>query len=101
MVNLSTLVNLLLGLAMQNNVIKEAYGNKLKNQLFGLLCEYEKEREWESFLDSILIELMGFDESAKTINYYKLFHKVSSLRYLSYKYFRTTIFDCMNLISKV
>ena len=32
-------------------------------------------------------------------NAYKLFHKVRSLRYLSYKYFRTTIFDCMNLIS--
>ena len=101
MVNLSILVSSLLVQEMVDNPIKEAYNNKLKNQLFGLLCEYEKEREGESFLDSILIELMGFDESAKTINYYKLFHKVSSLRYLSYKYFRTTIFDCMNLISKV
>ena len=84
-----------------NNSIKEGYNNKLKNQLFGLLCEYEKNREWEAYLDSIIIELLGFDESQKTINYYKLFHKVSSLRYLSYKYFRTTVFDCMNLISKV
>ena len=31
--------------------------NNLKNRLFGLLCEYEKGREWEKFLDSILIEL--------------------------------------------
>lgn len=84
-----------------NKTIKEGYNNKLKNQLFGLLCEYEKNREWEAYLDSIIIELLGFDESQKTINYYKLFHKVSSLRYLSYKYFRTTVFDCMNLISKV
>lgn len=84
-----------------NKSIKEGYNNKLKNQLFGLLCEYEKNREWEAFLDSIIIELLGYEESQKTINYYKLFHKVSSLRYLSYKYFRTTVFDCMNLISKV
>lgn len=84
-----------------NKSIKEGYNNKLKNQLFGLLCEYEKNREWEAYLDSIIIELLGFDESQKTINYYKLFHKVSSLRYLSYRYFRTTVFDCMNLISKV
>lgn len=84
-----------------NKTIKEGYNNKLKNQLFGLLCEYEKNREWEAYLDSIIIELLGFEESQKTINYYKLFHKVSSLRYLSYKYFRTTVFDCMNLISKV
>jgi hypothetical protein len=64
------------------------------------LCEYEKDREWESFLDAIIIELMGYPEEEKTPNYYKLFYKISSLRYLSYKYFRTTIFDCMSLLSK-
>ena len=78
--------------------MKEAYDNKLKNKLFGLLCEFEKGREWEKFLDSILIELQGFDEDEKTINYYILYHKLSSLRYLRYEYFRTTIFDCMGLI---
>ena len=81
--------------------IREGYNNKLKNKLFGLLCEYEKGREWEKFLDSILIELLGFEEERKTINYYILYYKLSSLRYLSYKYFRTTIFDCMGLISKI
>ena len=81
--------------------IREGYNNKLKNKLFGLLCEYEKGREWEKFLDSILIELMGFEEQTKTINYYILFYKLSSLRFLRYEYFRSTIFDCMGLISKV
>lgn len=84
-----------------NKEVKEAYTNKLKNKLFGLLCEFEKEREWEKFLDSILIELMGFEEEEKTINYYTLFHKISSLRYLNYKYFRTTVFDCMGLLEKM
>ena len=79
---------------------QEGYLNKLKNKLFGLLCEYEKGREWEKFLDAILIELMGFPEKSKSINYYILFHKLSALRYLRYEYFRTTIFDCMSLISK-
>ena len=81
--------------------IREGYNNKLKNKLFGLLCEYEKGREWEKFLDSILIELMGFEEQRKAINYYILFYKLSSLRFLRYEYFRSTIFDCMGLISKV
>ena len=36
---------------------QEGYTNKLKNKLFGLLCEFEKNREWEKFLDSIIIEL--------------------------------------------
>ena len=80
--------------------VDDALSAKLKSQLYGLLCEYEKNREWESFLDSIIIELLGYPEEEKTVSYYRLFHKVSSLRYLSYKYFRTTIFDCMNLISK-
>ena len=34
--------------------------NKLKNKYFGLLCEKEKNRDWEKFLDSIIIELSGF-----------------------------------------
>lgn len=83
------------------NKVIEGYNNSLKNRLFGLLCEYEKGREWQKFLDSILIELMSYPEDEKTINYYKLYAKVSSLRYLSYEYFRTTIFDCMGLVSKI
>ena len=79
----------------------EGYNNNLKNRLFGLLCEREKEGEWEKFLDSILIELISYPEEFKTINYYRLYTKVSSLRYLSYKYFRTTVFDCMSLLSKI
>ena len=80
--------------------IKEAYNNKLLGKLFGLLCEFEKGGEWEKFLDSILIELLGYDISEKTINYYILYYKLASLRYLKYEYFRKTVFDCMNLIGK-
>ena len=83
-----------------NSQVQEAYNNKLKNKLFGLLCEREKGRDWERFLDSILIELMGYSEESKTINYYSLFYKLSTLKYLKYEYFRGTIFDCMDLISK-
>ena len=83
-----------------NSQIKEAHDNKLKSKLFGLLCEREKGRDWEKFLDSILIELMGYSEKERTINYYILFHKLSTLKYLRYEYFRGVIFDCMDLISK-
>ena len=81
--------------------IREGYANKLKSKLFGLLCAREKDREWIKFLDSILCELLGFEDSDKTINYYILFYKISSLRYLRYEYFRSTIFDCMELCSKI
>lgn len=82
------------------DVVQEAYQNKLKNKLFGLLCEFEKGRNWEEFLDAILIELYGYDENQKTINYYILWYKLSALRYLKYEYFRKTIFDCMSLVGK-
>lgn len=81
--------------------IQEGYKNKLKNKFFGLLCEFEKNREWEKYLDSILIELINFSEEEKSINYYILITKLSSLRYLRYEYFRTTIFECMGLVNKI
>lgn len=78
--------------------IQQGYNIKLKNRLFGLLCEYEKNGSWEKFLDSIIIELMGIPEKERTIHYYTLMYKINSLRYLSYPYFRSTIFDSMKLL---
>ena len=80
--------------------VLEAYNNKLKSKLYGLLCEYERGRDWQGFLDSILIELEGFDVDERTIDYYSLYHKLSSLKFLNYTYFRKTIFDCMSLLSR-
>ena len=80
--------------------VLEAYNNKLKSKLYGLLCEYERGRDWRGFLDSILIELEGFDVDERTIDYYSLYHKLSSLKFLNYTYFRKTIFDCMSLLSR-
>jgi hypothetical protein len=83
-----------------NPSVQEAYNNKLKNKLYGLLCEFEKGGEWEAFLDAILIELEGFPEESRTINYYSLYYNVASLRHLSYKYFRSTVFSCMSLLGR-
>ena len=77
------------------------YLNKLKNKIYGLLCEQEKNGEWEKFLDSIICELLGIDENKKTINYYILLSKLNSLRFLRYEYFRKTIFECIGLIDKI
>lgn len=62
-----------------------------------MLCEREKGGEWEKFLDSILIEVNGL--GANCINWWALIGKLNSLKYLSYDYFRKTIFECMNLVS--
>lgn len=74
----------------------DAYRNKLKGRLYGLLCEKEKDGDWEKFLDSIIIELEGLGPNS--INYWSIIGKLNSLRRLNYEYFRKTIFECMNLI---
>lgn len=81
--------------------VKESYRIKMRNRLFGLLREREKGGEWKKFLDTILIELMGYSEKNKTIDYYTLFYKLSACRYLSFEYFRKTIFECMNLFDRI
>lgn len=83
-----------------NESIKEGYTNKLKNKLYGLLCEFEKGAQWEAFLDSILIELEGIPEEQRSINYYSIYYNISALRHLRYEYFRSTIFSCMTMLGK-
>lgn len=75
--------------------------DRMKNRLFGLLCEREKNGEWEKFLETIVIELRGLQPQLDSINYWVLLGKVQSLQYLDYKYFRSTIFECMNMISHI
>ena len=81
---------------MQSDETLSGYKNKLKGRLYGLLCEKEKNGEWEKYLDSIIIELYGL--KGNSINWWSLYGKICSLKYLSYDYFRKTIFECMNLI---
>lgn len=75
----------------------KGYKNKVKGRLYGVLCEKEKDGQWEKFLDSIIIELEGI--GASSINYWSLIGKLNSLKRLNYDYFRKTIFECMNLVS--
>lgn len=86
---------------MLEDEFRESYKEKMKNKLFGLLRERERGGEWEKYLDTILIELAGYNENSKTIEYYTLFYKLNMLRFLSFKYYRKTIFECMNLFDRV
>ena len=79
--------------------IKIGYLDRLKGKFYGLLREREKQGEWDAFLGTIEIELIGLEEQLASINYYELRAKVSSLRYLKFSCFRKTIFECMELIS--
>ena len=75
----------------------DGYKNKLKGRLYGLLREREKDGEWEKFAESLKIEIDGL--GANSINWWPLRSKIGMLKFLSYEYFRKTIFECMNLVS--
>ena len=85
----------------KKSIVQEAYRDKMKKKLYGLLREREKDGEWEKYLDTILIELAGYDDNNKTIEYYTLYAKLAACKYLSFKYYRKTIFECMNLFDRV
>ena len=82
------------------DTVTSGYKNKLKNKFFALLCEREKNGEWESFLNNLYIEIFGNKNFLRTINYLELQAKMGALRYLDYPYFRSTIFDCMSLLGE-
>jgi hypothetical protein len=84
-----------------NSKFNPDYLKRLRNRLYGVLCEREKGGEWEKFLDSIIIELLGASEEQKTVGYYVLVAKLSSCRFLEYKYFRTTVLECMGIFDKL
>ena len=50
-------------------VIKKGYIAKLQGKFYGLLREREKQGEWESFLDTIEVELIGLEQQLASINY--------------------------------
>lgn len=83
--------------------IPDEFKKRLRNRLYGVLCEREKNREWKKFLDSVIIELMGAvtNEEDKTLGYYVLLAKLNSCRFLEYEYFRTTILECMGMFDRI
>lgn len=83
------------------SIVASEYRNKLKSRLYGLLCEREKNGEWEKFLDTIILDLQRMEVELLSINYLILMNKLSLMRYLSYEYFRKNIFECMNLVGEV
>lgn len=82
-----------------DEAVFQGYKGRLKNKLYSLLCEREENGKWERFLENLVIELMGYARELNSINYWALIGKMCSLKYLSYEYFRSTIFECMSLIS--
>ena len=86
---------------MRESSCNEGYKNYIKGKYFGILRDYEKQRDFSNLLDSLMIDLIGAREEYDSIQLINLFQKTASLKYLNYKYNRETIMDCMKLVDSV
>ena len=86
---------------MKNSQCVDGYVNYLKGKYFGILNDYEKNKDFDKLLESLLIDLIAAKEQYDSIQLNNLFAKTASLKYLKYKYFRNTIMECMKLVEVV
>ena len=86
---------------MKNSQCVDGYVNYLKGKYFGILNDYEKNKDFDKLLESLLIDLIGAKEQYDSIHLNNLCAKTASLKYLKYKYFRNTIMECMKLVEVV
>lgn len=81
---------------------KQEYAEYLKGKYFGMLKDFEKGKDFDYLLDSLLIELNGLLNEYDGFSLNKLYYKTASLKYLKYKYFRQIIInDCMPLVDSI
>lgn len=78
----------------------ELYTRGLKNRVYKLLPLREEELEWNKYLDTIIVELVGLNKVL--LNRYKLIALISKLEGLydleDFMLYRRTIFECLNLL---
>lgn len=76
------------------------YINALKNKVYKLLPLREEQLSWEKHLNTILIELSGFD--SLTLNETKMITVLSKLEALrsieDFRVYRKTVFECLNAL---
>lgn len=84
-----------------NVSVFEGYQNRIASKLYGLLCEREKNGNWEDFLKNIHVEVLGLMDLVQSIRYWELLAKIGALRLLNYKVFRETIFNCIELVKEL
>ena len=76
------------------------YLSKIKNDVFKLLPLREEGAEWQKHLNTILIELSGFNNLMDTIKVLSILSKLESLYELeNFMEYRKTIFEILNLLT--
>ena len=74
----------------------------LRNKIYKILPEREENKDWEKTLDEVLTLLAGLLKVTEETSFGIIYMKLSGLAIrgdtMEQKYFRKTIFDCLNLL---
>ena len=82
------------------------YKRSLINMVYKLLPLREEGSDWVKYLDSLILEIKGFEavfENGEEISYIRLLSKLAGLKELTdsshFTLFRKIVFECTNLIN--
>lgn len=85
--------------------IENQFKNGLINMIYKLLPLREEDKDWQSYLDSLALELSGFlrgFETGDSLLYMRILSKLEGLKDLTdkddFKLYRKTVLECTNLI---
>lgn len=79
--------------------------NKMINRCYKVLCYREEEKEWEKFLETVILELVGLQRLFNQDSFLFLIAKLESLFILTneedFLKFRRVIFECIGILDEV
>lgn len=92
------------GLEIPETIFKD-YKKLLINMIYKLLPTREEGLDWEKYLESLILEIQGFDnlfEEIDGVSIIRILSKLNSLKFLikenDFNLYRKIIFECTNLI---
>lgn len=76
---------------------------RLTNQLWKLIPMRENEEDWPKQLETVIIELVGFNEILMEERFITLLCKLEGIRLMEtdFETYRKTIFECIGLLQRL
>lgn len=79
----------------------EVYQKYMVKNIFKILPLKEEEKDWQKYLQGLLIEFNGMDLLLEEVNLMALIAKLEGLKEVEeHELFRKVIFDCIDLVKK-
>ena len=80
----------------------DLYKKYTVKNIFKLLPLKEENKDWEKYLDGLLVELSGLSRLSEDMNLVSLIAKLEGLRTVEdHSLFRKVVFDCIDNVKKM